>query len=295
MSWWKRLSRRTQMEAQLEKELSFHLEQHTSQLIGRGLPLDEARRQARLALGGPEQVKENCRDARGTRWAEDLLQDTRYALRTFRRNPGFTLIALLILSLGIGATTVMFAVINSVLLRPLSYPEPDRLVTLRGFTEAFGELWGFSNFDFGDVKRESKTVALAAWTYAGGTISGRGEPEYVNGRDISADLFSTLGISPVQGRAFSPDEDRPGAAPVAMISHGLWQRDFGGQPSAIGRSLVYDGKPYTVVGIAPAGLPVGWRSGRIHRSAGAKAKHRPANAESQVTFSPRARTLAARL
>src|SRR3979490_2831696 len=95
MNWWKRLSRRTQMEAQLEKELSFHLEQHTSQLIGRGIPPDEARRQARLALGGPEQVKEKCRDARGARWLEDLLQDTRYALRTFRRKPGFTVVALL--------------------------------------------------------------------------------------------------------------------------------------------------------------------------------------------------------
>jgi len=242
------------MEAQLEKELSFHLEQHMSQLIGRGIPPDEARRQARLALGGPEQVKEKCRDARGTRWLEDLLQDTRYALRTFRRKPGFTVVALLILSLGIGATTVMFAVINSVLLRPLSYPEPDRLVTLRGFTEAFGELWGCSNLDFGDVKRESETLTLAAWTYGGGTISEPGEPEYVNGRQISAELFSTLGISPLQGRAFRLDEDRPGAAAVAIISYGLWQRDFGGQPSTVGRSLVYDGKTYTVVGIAPAGF-----------------------------------------
>jgi predicted permease len=251
MTWWKRLSRRTQMEAQLEKELSFHLEQHTSQLIARGIAPDEARRQARLAIGGPEQVKEKCRDARGTRWVEDLLQDTRYALRTFRRKPGFTVVALLILSLGIGATTVMFAVINSVLLRPLSYPEPDRLVTLHGFTEAFGELWGYSNLDFGDVKRESQTLALAAWTYGGGTISEPGEPEYVNGRQISAELFSTLGISPLQGRAFRLDEDRPGAAAVAIISYRLWQRDFGGQSSTIGRSLVYDGKTYTVVGIAP--------------------------------------------
>ena len=254
MSWWKRLWRRRQMEAQLEKELNFHLEQHTSQLVARGQTPDEARRQARLALGGPEQVKEKCRDARGTRWLEDLLQDTRYALRTFRQKPGFTVVALLTLALGIGATTVMFAVINSVLLRPLSYPEPDRLVTLRGFTEEFGEFWGFSNLDFEDAKRESRTLALAAWTYGGGTISEPGEPEYLFGREISAELFSTLGISPVQGRAFRPDEDRPGAAPVAIISYSLWQRDFGGESNAVGRSLVLEGKPYTVVGIAPAGF-----------------------------------------
>src|SRR4029077_11545142 len=214
-----------------------------------------ARRQARLALGGPEQVKEKCRDARGTRWLEDLVQDSRYALRTFRQRPGFAAVALLILALGIGATTVMFTVINSVLLRPLSYPEPDRLLTLRVFTDQIGELWGFSHPDFTDVKHDSQTLGLAAWTYSGGTISEPGEPEYVNGRQISAELFSTLGISPVQGRAFRPDEDRPGSAsPVAIISHGLWQRDFGGDASTIGRSLVYEGKPYTVVGIAPAGF-----------------------------------------
>lgn len=252
MSWWKRLWRRRQMEAQLEEELRFHLEQHTSRLVEGGWAPDEARRQARLALGGPEQEK--CRDARGTRWLEDLLQDTRYALRTFRQKPGFTVVALLTLALGIGATTVMFAVINSVLLRPLSYPAPDRLVTLHGFTDEFGEVWGFSNLDFGDAKRESQTLTLAAWTYGGGTISEPGESQYVNGRQISAELFSTLGISPVQGRAFRPDEDRPGAPAVAIISYGLWQRDFGGDASTIGRPLVYEGIPYTVVGIAPAGF-----------------------------------------
>jgi hypothetical protein len=148
----------------------------------------------------------------------------------------------------------MFAVINSVLLRPLSYPEPDRLVTLRESTEQIGELWGVSNPDFIDVRRANQTLALAAWTYAGGTISAPGEPEYVNGRQISAELFSTLGISPAQGRAFRPDEDRPGAPAVAIVSYGLWQHLFGSEPSTIGRSLVYEGKLYTVIGIAPAGF-----------------------------------------
>ena len=254
MTWWTRLWRRSQMEAQLDKELSFHIEQHTEQLIAQGHAPDEARRQARLALGGPEQVKEKCRDARGTRWLEDLLQDSRYALRTFRQKPGFAIVALLILALGIGATTVMFTIINSVLLRPLSYPQPDRLITVHGCTQTFGEFWGSSNPDFVDAQRESRSLDVAAWTYGGGTISEPGEPQYVDGRKISANLFSTLGIAPVYGRTFRPDEDQPGAAPVAIIGYSLWQRDFGGNPDAIGSSLVFEGQAYSVVGIAPAGF-----------------------------------------
>ncbi len=154
MSWWSRLLRRSRMEEQLEKELRFHLDQHENALIARGHSPAQARREARLALGGPEQVKEKCRDARGTRWAEEMLQDIRYALRTFRQKPGFVAITLLILALGIGATTVMFAVINSVLLRPLPFPQPDRMVVLHGSMKDFGEFWGFSYPDFTDLEHE---------------------------------------------------------------------------------------------------------------------------------------------
>src|SRR5438876_1684098 len=121
MNWWQRLLRRRKMEDQLEKELGFHLDQHASELIAKGLSPEEARRQARLAVGGPEQVKENCRDARGTRWVEDFFQDVRYALRGMRQKPGFAAIALLTLALGTSATTVMFTVVNGVLLKPLPY------------------------------------------------------------------------------------------------------------------------------------------------------------------------------
>ena len=254
MTWWYRLWRRKKMDERLEMELRFHLDQHTTDLIARGLDPEEARRQARLALGGPEQVKEGCRDARGTRWLEDLARDFRYSLRTLWRRPGFAAVALLTLALGSGATTVMFTVINSVLLKPLSYPEPDKLVTVHGSLENFGEFWGFSSLDFADAKRESRTLAMAAWTYSGGTISEPGEPEYVDGRRISADLCSILGITLLHGRGFQLEEDQPGAAPVAIISYGLWQRRYGGDPAAIGRSLVFEGKSYTITGIAPAGF-----------------------------------------
>jgi hypothetical protein len=126
VTWLFRLFRRRQLEEQLDKEVRFHLDQHTADLIARGDRPDEAIRKAALAFGGRQQVKEGCRDARGTRWLEDLLQDFRYALRTLRQRVGFTAVTLSTLALGIGATTVMFTVIHGVLLRPLPYPDPER-------------------------------------------------------------------------------------------------------------------------------------------------------------------------
>jgi predicted permease len=245
------------MEEQLEKELRFHLDQHANHLIAQGSTADLARRNARLALGGPEQVKEKCRDARGTRWLEDLLQDFRYVLRTLRQRPGFAAVAILTLVLGSGATTVMFTVVNGVLLKPLAYPEADRLVTLHGKTEKYSEQWGFSYPEFRDYQSTSRTLgSVAAWTYGGGTVTKPGEAEYVFGRLISSGLFSVLGVPPVEGRVFLPQEDQPGAAPVAIISYSLWQRRFGGSTETIGQQLVLEGKSYSIVGIAPAGFRI---------------------------------------
>src|SRR5258707_6816352 len=255
MTWWHRLWRRRQMEEQLEKELGFHQDQHTADLMARGHNPEEARREARLALGGPEQVKEECRDARGTRWLEDLWQDLRYAFRTMRQNAGFTTVAILTLALGSGATTVMFTVINGVLLKPLAYPEADQLIALHGKTEKYGEQWGFSYPEFHDYQSASHTLGgVAAWTYGGGTVTKPGEAEYLFGRKISSGLFSVLGVPLVAGRAFQPQEDQPGAAPVAVISYSLWQRRFGGSPQAIEQQLIFEAKSYTIVGIAPAGF-----------------------------------------
>ncbi len=252
MTWWHRLWRRRQMDEQLDKELRFHLEQHAAELIARGHTPEQAQREATLALGGEQQMKEECRDERGTLWLEDFAQDLRYALRTLRQRPGFAAVTLGTLALGIGATTVMFTVINGVLLKPLSYLEPERLVTLHGHTEKYGDNWGLSFLDFLDCKRDSRSLTMAAWNYGGGTVSAPGEAEYVQGRHISSALFSVFGVALAQGRGFTPEEDRPGGAPVAIISYGLWQQRYGGSPAAIGKPLVLDGKSYTVVGIAPA-------------------------------------------
>ena len=245
------------MEEQLEKEMRFHLDQHTNELIAQGHDPAEARRQARLSIGGPEQVKEDCRDARGTRWLEDLFQDIRFALRMLRKNPGFAAIALLTLALGSGATTVMFTVVNGVLLKPLPYPDPSKLLVLQEKTEQAtrqGNLWAFAYPNYLDCKRESRSLAMAAWRDDGGAIREPEKAEYVDSRQISSDFFSVLRVGLLHGRAFSPDDDRLGAAPVAIISGGLWQRLYGGRLDAIGSQLVYSAKPYTVIGILPTGF-----------------------------------------
>jgi predicted permease len=254
VTWWHRLLRRKKMDEQLEKELRFHLEQHAADLIAAGSDPVEARRQARLSLGGPDQVKEECRDARGTRWLDDLWQDVRYALRTLRQKPGFAAVALLTLALGTGATTVMFTVINGVLLKPLPYAQPDRLVAVQGRTKTNDhyDLWNVAYLDFRDCQRDSRSLMLEGWMFSGGVLSEPGDGQYVVQFEISAGLLPILSVPVFRGRAFLPEEDRPGGTPVALLGYGLWQSRFGGSPSAIGQALVLDGKRYTVVGIVPA-------------------------------------------
>lgn len=257
MNWWHRLRRHAQMEEALEKELRFHLEQHAAELMAAGMSPEEALRQARMQMGGPEQVKEGCRDARGTRWIEELGQDTRYALRMMQQRPGFTAVALCTLALGIGAATVMFTVIDGVLLKPLPYPEPGRLLEVQEKTDwsnHWGNLWAFTYPNFLDCRDAVKSAEIAAWQFGGGTLSKPGDAENIDGREITANLFRVLGVPIYRGREFTPDEDRPGAAPVAVISYGLWQRRFGGDGSAIGAQMVLNGKAYTVVGITPPGF-----------------------------------------
>jgi len=258
MTWPQRLLHRNRMEEQLEKEVRYHLDQHVADLIAQGQPPEEARRQARLALGGAEQVKEYCRDARGTRWLEDLWQDAQFAVRTLRKKPGFAAVALLTLALVIGAATVIFSVVNGVLLKPLPYLEPARLVSVYGHTETWNtSLYGQQNvayLDFLDLARASRSLALAGWLYDSGTLSEPGEAEHVEEFEASSNLFSVLGVPLFRGRAFLPEEDQPGGAPVAILGYNLWRRQFAGDPAVLGASLVLDQKRYTVVGIAAAGF-----------------------------------------
>src|SRR5919112_2060477 len=218
MTWWHRLFHRRQHEEQLENELRHHLDLHTSDLIAQGYSPEEAQQQARLALGGSEQVKEMCRDARGTRWLEDWLQDLRIGVRMLRKNPGFTLVVTATLALGIGANTAIFGLVDALLLRPLPIVKaPGELVLLvRG--DGRGPTLSYPDFK---VLRERNEVLsdLALYTQAPISFGNNVRSEVVLGAMVSANYFDVLGIKPSFGRAFLPEEDRtPGTHPVVVPS-----------------------------------------------------------------------------
>ena len=260
MTSWRRLWLRKKMEEELEKELRFHLDQHTADLIAQSLDPEEARRQARFALGGPEQVKEKCRDARGTRWLDDLLQDLRYGLRMLLKNPGFTIIAAITLALGLGANTAIFSAVNAALLRSLPYRDPDRLVLLHQHRPPEGTSLPLS-VDFLTWRDQAKSFERIA-AYRTGTVdlTGSGEAERLSAAFVSADLLATLGVAPSRGRAFTPAEDLVGGAPVVILSDSLWRRHFNGDPGIIGRAITLEDKSRTVIGIMPHGFQFPQRS-----------------------------------
>ncbi len=253
MNWLGRLVHKKRLEGQLQKELQEHLERQIADFMRAGLSDQDARRKALLQFGGVEQVKEQCRDARRTRWAESTLQDLRFAARTLRKSPGFAIAAICTLALGIGANTAIFSVINGVILRPLPYRDPGRLVAVEEQLHHSGENFAFSYPDFLDVQRASTSFqSIAAYRNSGLNVTSPGEPAYVHSRQVSAGFLAVLGVNPVLGREFRPEEDQRDAAPVAMIGYSLWQERFGGNPKAIGARLMGSGNAYTIIGILPA-------------------------------------------
>ena len=247
--------RRKRRDDDLASELDSHLAMLTEERIRAGASPADAAREARIRLGGLEGIKENCRDARTFPWLDDLWHDIGYAFRTLRNKPGFAAVAILTLGLGTGATTIMFTIVNSVLLKPLQYRDPDRLFTLHCETKQFGDVFGVTTFDFRDFKEQSKSLSsLTAWTFGRGTLSRPGQAAYMDVREISWDLFDVLGVPLTLGRTFTAQEDSPGGAPVAIIGERLWRERFGSSQRAIGSTIVMDGKPLTVVGVTPAGF-----------------------------------------
>jgi putative ABC transport system permease protein len=201
---------------------------------------------------------------------EDLWQDVRFAVRTLRKAPGFTLVAVLTLALGIGANTAIFSVINAILLRPLPYPQADRLVFMTEWSQQVPEM-SFSVANLKDL-RDQNTVFESVVGYNGqsfvlsagaGAKGAASEPERVDGRQVTSGMFATLGKQPILGRAFGPDEEKPGAPGVALLGEGFWERRFGRDPGVVGRSLVLNGESFTVIGVMPKTMHTSWRSVKI--------------------------------
>ncbi len=251
------LFRRGKVEQELDNEFRYHLERLIQENIDRGLTPEEARYAALRAMGGVEQRKEECRDMRRVNLIQDVLQDLRYAGRMLRRSPGLTSVAVLSLALGIGANTAIFSVVNAVLLRPLSYKDPDRLVMLVESISTRDITSSYLNFtDWRDQNTVFKQTATVR-PQESFNLTGAGEPERLQGRLVSANFFSTLGTKPVRGRDFLAEEDRPGVTPAVILSQGFWQRKFGGDESILGKQLNLNNQSFTVVGIMPANFQFG--------------------------------------
>ncbi|HEX8501292.1 MAG TPA: ABC transporter permease [Pyrinomonadaceae bacterium] len=247
---------KAEVERELDEELRFHLEKETEQNLARGMGPEEARRAALVSFGGVERVKEESRDVRGFRFFEELWQDLRFGVRALRKQPGFSLVVVLTLAIGIGANSTIFSFANGVLLRPLPYADPESLVALdetspkRNVTSM-----GVSFPNFLDWRAQNRVFEdIAAYTEGTYTLVGGGEPEQIRGAGVSSGLFEILGVTPALGRTITPEEDRPGSETVVILSHGLWQRRFGSEPGAVGRTISVNNRPHTVVGVMPPGF-----------------------------------------
>ena len=242
------LFRRSAVETELDDELRFHFDQQVEKFVQSGLPLAEARRRARLTIGGSDQIKEECREARGVHFLETLAQDVRYGLRMLRKSPGFTAVAILTLALGIGANTAIFSVVNGILLEPLVYADSSRLVETN--LVSFPEIR--------EIQEQCTAFERTAeFQGFGGLVLGGTVPARRENTRVSADFFTMLGIEPLLGRTIRPEDTQPGRDRVAVLSYKLWMDSFGGDLGITGRSILMDGKPYTVIGVMPRDFELG--------------------------------------
>jgi len=259
--------RREELDREFEAELCSHLELHIEENLRAGMSPEAARRDALLKLGGVEQTKENHRDTRGIPILETLLRDVRFGIRMLLKNPGFAAAAVITLALGIGANAAIFSFVNAALLRPLPYQSPERLVVLGEFRATQdSQSVSASLPDFQDWQRSAKTFeSFAGYTSDNVTTSGGGIAENLDAARTTSNFFSTLGVSPILGRAFLAKEDEAGGAKVVLLSYAYWKSHYGGARDAVGKALRLDGVAYTVIGVlpngfefAPAGSPILW-------------------------------------
>src|SRR5262249_28128 len=268
MSWRRQVSKlrnlfRRQTPADLNEEMRSHLEMEEEENRDAGMSPEEAHYAALRRFGNVTLAEEESRDMWRWHWIETLLQDTRYGLRQIRRSPGFVISAAVTLALGIGANTAIFSVVNAVVLRPLPYPEPDKIVVAylqNPHDPAFHSSHGIPDFQAAhDRQRSFSSFAAVGQGASYFTWTGGKEPVQVPGTAVTAEFFSVLGVSPALGRSFAAGEDVPGREHEVVLSHAFWQQHFGSDPLVVGRTITLDGASHTIVGVMPAGFHFGTR------------------------------------
>ena len=248
------LFRKASVELELREELSFHFDREVEKLERSGMAHHEAMRRARLTFGGEEQIKELCREARGTQLLETTIQDIRYGLRAMRKAPGFYAIAVLTLALGIGASTAVFSIVDSILLKPLPYPNAERVMMLW----RKGPIAGIGDFPWSPLEysifagTETAFQNVGAFKKESFNLTGVDSPQLLEGVRTTAGFFPVMGVSPALGRVFTAEEDRPGYEHEVVLSNRLWQTRFGADARILGRTIHLNGTAYTVIGVMPA-------------------------------------------
>jgi predicted permease len=256
---WRRFFRRKRADAELAEEMNHYLAEEMDENIARGITPEEARRKAYVKLGNPQRVRENLRRQNSIALLDNLWRDLKYGIRTLTRSPGFALIALVVIALGIGSNVALFTVVRSVLLNPLPYRDPDRLVSIyesdTRVSQAHHSL-PVSGGSFGEWQKSARNVAEMAiiTPRQNYNVSANGGqlPEKIDAAWCSWNFFSVLGVTPVLGRSFTTGDDAPGAEATVILSSSFWKRRFGGDPSIVGKSVWLDAAPYRVIGVLPA-------------------------------------------
>jgi putative ABC transport system permease protein len=243
------LFRRRRLDTEMDEELRSHIEMQTQENMQIGMTAQEARIRALRSFGGLEPVKEICREERGGAWVENMIRDVRFGLRTLSRNPGFTVVAILALAFGTASATALFSIVDAVLLKPLPYRDPSRLVDICEKAPS-GSRNSISPANFMDWRAQNHVFeAIAAYTPWSRNLTGAGEPEFVKGFQVSANFFDVLGGQFLLGRGFLPEEEQMANSKVAILSHTFLRNKFGGDTNIVGKAVLLDGAKFTVVGV----------------------------------------------
>ncbi|KAF0247795.1 MAG: hypothetical protein FD167_2799, partial [bacterium] len=252
---WQRLWRRDEIHNEIDEELQFHIEMRIKDNITAGMTKEQAKADALQRFGNMQKVKSHCREALGVEIIENLLQDFRYGLRMLIANPSFTIVAILALALGIGATSAIFSMVNTVVLKPLPFESQENLVLIWETNPSNGHDQvevSYQNFlDWRKQNQSFEQIAILPSVNFDWTMKGKEEPQQVTGIFVSANFFSLLGSKPMLGRDFAPEDEKEGATSVAIISNGLWQRQFGRDSNVIGQKLVMEGEAVNIIGVMP--------------------------------------------